>query len=970
MATKEENINVLEPAIKEKEFSISGGSFFKENPDKLLAEEYEASGRFGKVKKYKPKEGLSAIDALKEIQTPAFIGHGITEVSSGQSVFNPVIVNTEVSPNILTAIENTEIAIVKRQRSEKRDIQSFDEPAAKPTIPFEDILRNYNKNLSEDEIKAFLWYMHSQGNAYKGKWLNILNPMLLSQDQESAYVNTWVKSGILFYYKSELQPAFLYFSENLYDKKAQLEIDKTDIILIYGQDAFDSQNKKLQEAFAQIYNNRLKLDDPDPDKRLHLKPYGDFTNSIEIHNWNLDNETGEPKPFSVQISGSEKTMGEINWKSKKTVINEWRDPKRDLLNLNDAFRWYLKFDPNRPSLPHNFQWEDIFRYYLDKGKAPKDMDPTIVARNRALAKEVADKLFSTFLAEVILENDRVMIETVWNERFNSNLPLRTEKIPVAFEVALSYWGNETMVIEPEKREAVAFASIRGSSLNAYQVGVGKANLMTSNILTPKGWVKMKNILPGMEVIGKNGKPTKVLGIYPQGEMPAYRVVFSDSSFTEVTGDHLWDVQNIWDRYTGKWKTLSTCKIAERLYNNRGNAVYSIPMVDPVQFDHKDVPIDPYLLGVLLGDGGLTDHVTLSNPEIEIQDKIRQIVESCGLSLKPKGGTSKIDFSISKGNNGKVRNPIFDALKEMGLMGKKSIDKFIPEIYLYNSIEVRLALLHGIMDTDGFVDKTGYRTGYSTSSIRFAKDIVELVRSFGGTVGENVKHPKYTYNGEIKDGHESYVLSIRLPGHIIPFSTKKHLARFKPKTKYQPVRFINSIEPIGKHEAQCIKVENSDHLYVCDEYIVTHNTPSATFTIAQFLDAELCKRPVLIVPNQVYKQFYSELHGLLPHRKINDLYNLGKDYYEKLLDENGQVAMVEEGTISMFTYEGFLRIGFKEETQAYLLDVLHDALEQIQTVQAYSESKAAEKDAIRKEEKFKGMLGKALQQTITNIEDLG
>ena len=618
---KESETDVLEPL--EKEFSISGGAFFKENPDKLLAQEYEASGRFGKVKKYKPKEGLSAIDALKEIETPVFIGHGITDKSAGKSVIiTPEnIISSETGDNIEKAIISTEKSIIQRQRKEKRDIQSFDEPAAKPTIPFEDVLRNYNKGLSDDEIKAFLWYMHSKGNTYRGKWLNIFNPMLISQEQEAAFVQNWVKGGILFYYSSELIPAFLYFSENLYDKKSQFDKDKQDIINIYGQAAFDSQDQKLSEAFHEVYNNRLKLDDPDQEKRLHLKPYGDFTDSIQIHNWNLDNNTGEPKPFSVQISESEKSHGEINWKSKKTVINEWRDPKRETLSLTDAFRWYLKFDNNRPSLPHNFQWEDIFRYYLDKGKAPKDMDPTVVARNRALTKEVGDKLFSTFLSDVILENDKVMIETLWNERFNSNLPLRTEKIPVAFEVALSYWGNETMVIEPEKREAVAFASIRGSSLNAYQVGVGK-------------------------------------------------------------------------------------------------------------------------------------------------------------------------------------------------------------------------------------------------------------------------------------------------------------------------------------------------------------TPASCFTIAQFLDMEHCKRPALCVPNQVYKQFYSELHGLLPHRKINDLYNLSKDYYDKLLDENGNITAVEEGSISIMTYEGFMRIGFKEETQGILLDQLKDALEQIQSVQAYNDSKGAEKEAIRKEEKLKGMLGKALQKTITNIEDLG
>jgi hypothetical protein len=465
-------IDVETVELEEKEYSLSGGDFFNKNPQKLLAEPYEGSGRFGPVTKYRPKEGLSPIDALKEIEAPIFIGHGITDLSAGMSVVKTDIREVPMSiseeDNISKAIENTEKDIIKRERSVKRTLQDFDEPAAKPTIQFEDILRNYNPELSMDEIRAFLWYMHGQGNTYRGKWLNVFNPQLLSQEQESAYINAWVKSGILFYYKSELLPAFIYFSEELYERKEQLNRDKDDIIRIYGEDAYNVQETKLSEAFSELYNNRLKLDDPEPDRRLHLKPYGEFTKSITVKNWNIDNTTGEIKPFLVVLSVS----GDINWYSAKTSLSEWRDRKVDELSIADAFRFWLKHDNNRPSLPYNFNWEHIFKYYIDK-KSVKNIDPTVLARNRALAKEVGDKMFSKFLAEVILENDRVKIERIWNDRYNGSRGLRTEKVPIAFECALNYPGDEPVEIKPEKREAVAFASIRGSSLNAYQVGVGK-----------------------------------------------------------------------------------------------------------------------------------------------------------------------------------------------------------------------------------------------------------------------------------------------------------------------------------------------------------------------------------------------------------------------------------------------------------------------------------------------------------------
>jgi Zeta toxin/Type III restriction enzyme, res subunit/Helicase conserved C-terminal domain len=612
--------DVIEP--EEKEFSIIGGDFFRENPHKLLAQEQEASGRFGKVKVYKPKEGLTASDALKEIETPEFIAGGITDKSAGASVIltkDPVI-TPDIADNIDLAISETEKSIIKKQRSEKRKLQAFDEPSAKPTLPFEDVLRHYNKNLTDDEIKAFLWYMHQSGNTYRGKWLNVFNPELLSQEQESAFIQSWVKKGILFYFEGSLLPDYKYFSENLYERKSQLASDKEDIIKIYGQEAYNQQESKLEQVFTEAYNNRLKLDDPNVERRLHLKPYGDFAKEIKIRNWNIDNNTGESSPFYLIISGAAKTSGDINWYSKQTHVSSYKGSGEDELSIADAFRYWLKHDTNRPQLPYNYTYEDIFRYYLDK-KAVKDMEPTVLARHRALTKEVGDKFFSKFLAEVILENDRVKIETVWNERFNGTRGLRTEKIPIAFECALNYPADEPVEIRPEKREAVAFASIRGSSLNAYQVGVGK-------------------------------------------------------------------------------------------------------------------------------------------------------------------------------------------------------------------------------------------------------------------------------------------------------------------------------------------------------------TWAAILTMAQFLDAGHCKRPFLVVPNQVYKQFMSEMKGILPHRKINDLYNLSRDYIETLQDERGNMMPVDEGSISMLTYEGFERIGFNNDTQRELLSQLEEALTQIQDISAYNESKAAEKEAVRKQEKLKGMIGKALQKTETNIEDLG
>ena len=602
--------------------------------------------------------------------------------------------------------------------------------------------------------------------------------------------------------------------------------------------------------------------------------------------------------------------------------------------------------------------------------AVKNIDKTHLARMRALTKETGEKFFAKFMAEVILENDRMKIETSWNEKYNGSRVIDYNKIPIAFPCAKLY--KETVLdIRPEKREAIGFHSITGSSLIAYGVGVGKANLLTSDILTPNGWVKMGDINPGMRVIGKNGHSIKVLAIYPQGIDDAYRVTFSDKSFTEVTGDHLWEVQTIHDRSgeTKRGKTvLQTKDMIGKLQNYRGNRVYSIPMVEPVHFEERGLLIDPYLMGILLGDGGLTKNVTFSNPEKDIQKKVRKIVEDYGLHFNPTKSSPEKDFAITKGSNQKKENLVFNALKFYGLIGKKSIDKFIPEDYLYNTVENRLKLLHGLMDTDGYMTKTGVTTQFSTSSKKLAEGLKELIQSFGGTVNINTKHPYYTYKGEKKKGQLAYIFSIRLPEEIIPFSSKKHLVKYKPKTKYFPVRFIESIESIGKHEAQCISVEAEDNLYVCDQYIVTHNTWSAIFAIAQALENEYCKRPFIVVPNQVYKQFTAEIKEILPNVRIYDLYNLSTDFISQLYDENGNVMKVEEGSISIMTYQGFERIGYQQHTQDRMFSQLTDAISMLQEMDL--STKAGEKAVVREGEKIGGVIGTALSKSTVTIEDLG
>jgi phosphate starvation-inducible protein PhoH len=370
-------------------------------------------------------------------------------------------------------------------------------------------------------------------------------------------------------------------------------------------------------------------------------------------------------------------------------------------------------------------------------------------------------------------------------------------------------------------------------------GTGKAQPLDSLILTPNGYVKMVNIKIDDEVIGIDGTPIKVNGVYPQGEKDIYLVTFSDGTTTECCGEHLWLTQTYKERnYKKKVKTDDgvKTKISERgkkgsvrntieimntltvgIKSKKTN--HSIPMVEPIEFIKKDVNIHPYLLGCLLGDGGFTTaNITFTSADDDIIEEIKKILPLNHV-IEEK---YKHNYNIK--SIGVKKNDISEFLKEVNLFGLKSDDKFIPEEYLINNIETRLEILRGLMDTDGSVDKkSGTPLFYSTSE-KLIKGVTFIVQSLGGVVTKKEKIGRYKkLNGEVKECKTIYTLHINLPFNFVPFKLKRKIRLLKERTKYTPIRYIKNIEKIGKKEAQCISVNDNNHLYLTNDCIVTHNT---------------------------------------------------------------------------------------------------------------------------------------------------
>jgi hypothetical protein len=373
-------------------------------------------------------------------------------------------------------------------------------------------------------------------------------------------------------------------------------------------------------------------------------------------------------------------------------------------------------------------------------------------------------------------------------------------------------------------------------------GVGKAQPMFSKILTPNGWVTMGDIKIGDDVISRNGKPTKVVGVFPQGKRPIYSVKFNDGTQTLCDSEHLWSVNTINQRNRktkkdGKiiylepdnsFKVMKTIDMVDNVKVWGGRRLnYKIPNVLPVEFNKKELPIDPYLLGVILGDGCITVNnqphfVTKDN---EIISEIGKVYDKISISEQIREIEKEIDGELVLVKRSLTKVSLLgikDSLVVLELYGTNSGSKFIPKDYLYSSVSDRISLLQGLVDTDGYIDN--HRVEISTVSKELSNNIKELVLSLGGRVSISEKIGKN--NG--KTCKKYYRINFSFPDNgVIPSRLNRKRIKFNNRIKYSNNKFIESIEYYGEEEAKCIMVDNPEHLYVTDDYIVTHNTTMMT-----------------------------------------------------------------------------------------------------------------------------------------------
>jgi len=371
------------------------------------------------------------------------------------------------------------------------------------------------------------------------------------------------------------------------------------------------------------------------------------------------------------------------------------------------------------------------------------------------------------------------------------------------------------------------ATITGDS--GLQIGRGgrKALTLETPVLTTGGWKKNGELSLNDCVINNSGKPTRIIGIQDHGRRKVYRVGFDDGTSVKCCGDHLWTVttrsiRKANGRSTNEKRrtphniTLSTNEMVDNVLVKRKDDnkeyQYQIPITAPVVFQEKDLPLDPYLLGLLLGDGCMPYTVNIVNSEPEIIKEIEDRVPE-GISVSHAGITHRlVDYSAG----GPKRSKMKIILDSLGVRNCLAPTKFVPKKYLFNSIENRLLILQGLLDTDGWVSKRkgAGKVCFASASIQLAKDVQFLAQSLGGVATLRTKKTTHL------DSHE---IILAMPDGINPFKLTRKAERVKTRALYQPRRSIISIEPDGTEPVRCITVENDNGLYLCNDFIVTHNS---------------------------------------------------------------------------------------------------------------------------------------------------
>lgn len=385
------------------------------------------------------------------------------------------------------------------------------------------------------------------------------------------------------------------------------------------------------------------------------------------------------------------------------------------------------------------------------------------------------------------------------------------KLVLASGVRFSFEGREYLK-EPLELNIIEKVAMKAT-------GGGFPIDITTPVPTPSGWVTMEDIQVGENVFGTDGKIYTVKLVHPiKYNQKCYKVIFSDKSSIICDGDHLWTLTDMWHYRYVKQVTIKTVDILNsRKKENRNR--YVLDVAKPLNLPDSKLPVDPYILGLWLGDGhSYSAQLTCGVGDAEEYRKIFK--------------NHDVNFQVRERKNvlGPHRNIKFNGLsvqlREIGVLK----NKHIPMLYLRSSYSQRLELLRGLMDTDGHITKKGKCEFYNINTT-LIDNVKELVLSLGAKAVISSKGPSSNWDHTILKDYDIYRVSFKFYDDVPVAKIKRKVENQTKRTNGNPTiterRRIISVVPVDSVPVRCITVDSPDHLFLAGEdFIPVHNSECA------------------------------------------------------------------------------------------------------------------------------------------------
>ena len=510
---------------------------------------------------------------------------------------------------------------------------------------------------------------------------------------------------------------------------------------------------------------------------------------------------------------------------------------------------------------------DNFDYYFDRMKKFTYMraldkngismkwfyDPSISILNGVAMEEQENRLNNISITDLIIATDKHIdnIRIKYNNsdekvgtQAGSGLKELLEKLKETPEIGIPMYGKYINTITKGARLSKLY-------LRSGATGLGKALPNDTIIPTPDGYKKVGEVKAGDYLFDAFGKPTKVVKIFPQGEKEIWKVTFKDGRTAKCSKDHLWSYctegQKLKSKENRMFMTDTLEDIAKKpLYKKGHGYQILVPMQKAVEYEEKEFYLKPYTMGLLLGDGSF--RYTKDNKALEYSSEDAILPEAIAEEMNwDVYKCSDFNYSwIFKWKNKEKEHLnvwVEEALKDYPtLWNMKSDKKFIPKEYLMGSIKQRRELLNGLLDSDGSVNAKG-KISYYTNSPQLKDDVLELCYSLGlkATYQED-KHKKTSvvYMIHITGTPEDKLLLFKLP------RKRKLIEEWYSDPKRKEHNLFNPIVKIENlnyaTEMTCFLVDNKEHLFLMNDFIVTHNTrtmvaDSCTFACNELYDTD-------------------------------------------------------------------------------------------------------------------------------------